>query len=188
MPFQVVYGDAGTAFLDKLLKGEKYDPPVLSNTTTKAKNLPLETLKDRVVQGVTEDQWFVTGCVDASLFSDSFRFVDPSVDVRGVQQYAEGVARLFDGKNSRIDIVSAAVIGTNQIEIVWRLEATMRLPFKPKIKPYLVTTIYTVDEDSLIVRQEETFSIPGWEVVVSMFAPWIGSPPEPPVASTPKSS
>lgn len=183
-----MYGDAVTAFLDKLLKSEKYDPPILTNTSTKVKNLPLETLKDRVVAGVAKDQWFVTGCVDASLFSDDFRFVDPSVDVQGVQQYAEGVARLFDGKNSQIDVVSASVIGTNQIEVVWRLEATMRLPFNPKIKPYLVTTTYTVDEDGLIVRQEETFSIPGWEIVVSMFAPWIGSPPEPPVSSISKSS
>lgn len=43
-----------------------------------------------VEEGLTRSQWFVTGEVDPTLFSDNFAFKDESVATTGIRAYATG--------------------------------------------------------------------------------------------------
>ena len=45
---------------------------------------------------LAESEWFVTGLVEPSLFSDNFSFADDTVATKGIKSYATGVRSLFD--------------------------------------------------------------------------------------------
>eukprot|EP00899_Mesostigma_viride_P029097 jgi/Mesvir1/9372/Mv08987-RA.1 len=186
----ISYKDTLNSFLDKFLP--KRRQPRLASSAAIAEDLankrigmPIKALRDLLADVIQRDQWFITGNVDRTLFASDFFFGDPSVNVVGVDNYADGVRRLFDQSVSRLDIISAEVINPTQILIVWRLEGRVNLPFKPTLKPYVVRTTYTVDKQGLLCRQEETFDIPSWDVVLSAFVPAlgyaIGAPAAPPV-------
>ena len=73
-------------------------------------------------------QWFVTGLVEPSLFSDNFTFQDPDVKLKGCENYSRGVARLFasDCAASIINIVGSDD-DENKITITWRLSGSVKL-------------------------------------------------------------
>jgi hypothetical protein len=56
---------------------------------------------------------------------------------------------------------------SNAIKVVWRLEGKVNLPFKPSIKPYVVTTTFGVDPQGLICSQLDEFAVPGWDLLLS---------------------
>jgi len=171
--------DPVTGFVDSLLKPKQ--PPIEPQFAgEKLTGISLEQLKEKIVDGVTSTNWFITGRVDYRLFSSNFKFKDPSVKVSGIEEYAAGVFRLFNPE-STMDIVSTKITGDREIEMVWRLEAVLNLPFSPKIKAYYVTTYFRTDDEGLVCEQEEFFSIPEWELIVSIFFPNVGTPPAPPV-------
>ncbi|CAN0441845.1 unnamed protein product, partial [Hapterophycus canaliculatus] len=103
-----------------------------------------QQMASAVDAGLRLHGWFVTGRVDASLFSQDFFFSDPQVSLTGVDKYAEGVAKLFNQEESRCDVVSTVVEGEN-IVVRWRLSGRINLPFNPPIKPYIVTTTFERD-------------------------------------------
>ena len=151
-----------------------------AKTEEKLTGLTIEELKDRLVEEIGDTEWFVTGRVNKRLFADRFLFRDPSVKVNSIDDYATAVARLFDPA-TEMDIVESGITGDNEIKIVWRLEATINFLFRPKIKAYYVTTYFRTDAQGLIFEQEEFFSVPDWELLVSIFFPNFGTPPAPPV-------
>ena len=63
---------------------------------TQATGLSLDALAERVGAKLATSEWFVTGDVDPSLFSDAFAFQDESVATTGIKSYAYGVRKLFD--------------------------------------------------------------------------------------------
>jgi len=66
--------------------------------------------------------------------------------------------------------------------VVWYLDARVNLPWKPRIKPYIVRTIYKINKEGLISFQEDKFTIPEWDIVLSAFLPasiQVGSPAVP---------
>lgn len=129
-------------------------------------------------------RWLAAGEVDPRLFSDSFAFKDESVATTGIKAYATGVRKLFDQATSRAELISVeARPAAQQIVVTWRLEGRVNLPFKPKIKPYVVTTTFDVDPDSgLIVSQLDEFSVPGWDLLLSIvLGEGFGAKPAPPV-------
>jgi hypothetical protein len=73
-------------------------------------------------------------------------------------------------------------VGPQTIELRWRLEGTIKqagLSFK--FKPYTGTTLYTTDERTgLIVNQDESWDISTLDVFVSLFVPSFGFPAAPP--------
>jgi len=71
---------------------------------------------------------------------------------------------------------------SDKIVVVWRLEGRVNLPFKPKIKPYVVTTTFGVDPQGLICSQLDEFSVPGWDLLLStLLGENFGAKPAPPV-------
>jgi hypothetical protein len=94
------------------------------------------------------------------------------------------VRKLFDQATSKVELISVTPQPDSKaIVVIWRLEGRVNLPFKPKIKPYVVTTTLGVDADSgLINSQVDEFSVPGWDLLLSIvLGEGFGAKPAPPV-------
>jgi hypothetical protein len=94
------------------------------------------------------------------------------------------VRKLFDQATSKAELISVeAQPAAQAILVTWRLEGRVNLPFKPKIKPYVVTTTLGLDsETGLINSQLDEFSVPGWDLLLSIvLGEGFGAQPAPPV-------
>jgi len=159
---------------------------------TKISQVPLEPLAAALDCELIEKEWFVTGKVNPIYFSEDFEFQDPDVQLKGIEDYARGVRRLFDQETSRAQIISTVVNTTTStaekpiITCTWRLSGKVNIAFGLPIKPYIVYTDFVVDPaTSLIVFQEDKFDIPPWDILLSALFPFligkVTSPPTPPV-------
>jgi hypothetical protein len=151
-----------------------FDAPKIPSTTS------LETLAAALDYELIEKEWFVTGKVNPCYFSDDFEFQDPDVQLKGIQEYARGVRRLFDQTTSRAEIISTTVNTSTStpaapvITCAWRLSGNVNIAYGLPIKPYIVYTDFTVDpETSLITSQEDRFSLPPWDILLR-YKPVVG--------------
>ena len=66
---------------------------------------------------------------------------------------------------------------------MWRLSGGVNIgPLGLDIKPYVVTTtLRTSDADGLVVYQEDQFSLPGWDILLSALLPQLRMLPLPPL-------
>jgi hypothetical protein len=133
----------------------------------------LETLAAALDYELIESEWFVTGKVNPSYFCDSFEFQDPDVQLKGIDEYARAVNKLFDQSTSRAEIVStvvneaASTLKKPVITCTWRLSGNVNIAFGLPIKPYIVFTDFTVDpKTSLIIFQEDRFGLPPWDILL----------------------
>ena len=80
--------------------------------------------------------------------------------------------RLFNQQTSRCELVSCEATAADVVTVVWRLSGNVNLgPAGLAIKPYVVTTTLRVDDDNLVVFQEDAFSLPGWDLLLSSLVP-----------------
>jgi len=149
------------------LEGIDFDAPKIPSTTT------LETLAAALDYELIEKEWFVTGRVNPSYFSKEFEFQDPDVQLKGIEEYARGVRKLFDQDTSRAEIISTVVnttmstIETPIITCTWRLSGKVNIGYGLPIKPYIIYTDFTIDpKTSLITMQEDRFSLPPWDILL----------------------
>ena len=154
-----------------------------------ARKVDLPTLAAILDYELSNKEWFVTGNVNPIYFADDFEFQDPDVQLSGIEDYARGVYKLFDQSCSRAEIISCEVdptLGPNIITVTWRLSGKVSIGPGLTIKPYVCYSDLTVDEESgLIVRQEDRFSVPQWDILLSALFPFligkITKEPAPPV-------
>ena len=142
----------------------------------KSPKLSLQDLASVLDYELYNKEWFVTGRVNPIYFDDKFTFQDPDVKLTGIEEYARGVLKLFDQSTSRAEIISTVVNTTvpNTITVTWRLSGGVSIGPGLTIKPYICYTDFTVDEESgLIVFQEDRFSIPGWDILLSALFPFL---------------
>jgi hypothetical protein len=119
-------------------------------------------------------EWFVTGNVDPSIFDDSFRFQDPDVKVAGIESYARGVNKLFRQKDSRAQIISIESSDLYSVNVTWRLSGSVNIGPGIHLKPFIVYTEYQLGRgNGLIIFQEDKFSIPGWDILLSAVFPFL---------------
>jgi hypothetical protein len=144
-----------------------FQAPKIAPTTS------LETLAKALDYELTQKEWFVTGNVNPSFFSDHFRFEDPQVKLAGIEDYSKGVAKIFDQSTARAEIVSTIVneeLSTPDRPVItckWRLSGGVNLGPGLQIKPYIVYTDFGIDpETMLIVFQEDRFSLPSWDILL----------------------
>lgn len=193
-PNEEQYSNQLTAFLGNFLSRSKQSPGAnaVSSLETvnwqakKRRNLRLEQLVVALEAGLTRSEWFVTGAVDPTLFSEDFSFKDPDVELKGIRPYAEGVNRLFDQSCSRAEVIDVVVSdkANRVITVTWRLEGKVRVGPGLRIKPYVVYTDFRVNEEGLIYFQEDRFSVPGYDILLSALFPFVSgllAPPAPPV-------
>jgi hypothetical protein len=186
------YSNAFTSFLGNFLDRNKQTSSQsivdINWSMKKRKNMSLNKLAGELERLITKTEWFVTGNVDPSIFSESFSFKDPDVKLTGIKEYAFGVNKLFDQATSRAEVIDVQVIDTKEriITVTWRLEGKVRVGLGIRIKPYIVLTDYKVDKEGLIYFQEDRFSIPGYDILLSAFFPFLIpflSPPALPISA-----
>jgi hypothetical protein len=189
------YRNAATQVLSNFMeKGESasddVDPidRIDFNAPKLSSKLDLKTLAVALDAELYEKEWFVTGNVNPIYFADSFRFEDPDVKLDGIEDYARGVYKLFDQNTARAEIIATEVSEKtpNTVTCTWRLSGRVKIGPGLTIKPYIVYTDFTVDPNSgLITLQEDRFSIPQWDILLSALFPFlignVASPPAPPV-------
>lgn len=172
--------------------------PILSKIdfdAPKATNIPIETLASILDYELYNKEWFVTGNVNPAYFDDTFEFQDPDVQLKGIEEYAVGVNKLFNQKTSRAEIISTVVNSkdgdisdADTITVTWRLSGKVNIgPKGLSIKPYICYTDFKVDTKGtgLITFQEDRFDIPQWDILLSALFPFligkVTSDPAPPV-------
>eukprot|EP00439_Symbiodinium_sp_Y106_P085190 s562_g27.t2 len=150
----------------------------------KRKKTPLPQLAEEFTRAFQRTQWGVNGRVEPRYFADSFVFRDPDVTTNGIREYAKGTGTVLSG--CKADAVDVRIIEPDKFAIRWRIEGTANVPFPGlKIKPYIVTSTFTVNENGLVDSETDSFSIPTWDILLSALTPGLPflAPPEPPVAS-----
>jgi hypothetical protein len=145
-----------------------FNAPKIPATTS------LKTLAAALDCELIEKQWFVTGNVNPSYFSEDFEFQDPDVQLKGIEEYARAVNKLFDQSTSEAQIISTVVNESSastpekpMLTVTWRLSGGVNIGFGLTIKPYIVYTDFVVDpKTSLIVFQEDRFDSPPWDILL----------------------
>jgi hypothetical protein len=174
------YRNAVTKVLSNFMQKESMEAnadDLLAEIDFKAPKIPattsLETLAAALDCELIEKQWFVTGNVNPSYFSDEFEFQDPDVQLKGIEEYARGVNKLFDQSISEAQIISTVVNDSAStpekpmLTVTWRLSGGVNIGFGLKIKPYIVYTDFVIDpKTSLIVFQEDRFDSPPWDILL----------------------
>jgi hypothetical protein len=164
--------------------------------------ISLETLAQILDYELYNKEWFVTGNVNPIYFSNDFEFQDPDVKLKGIEEYAKGVNRLFNQETARAEIISVEVADDDsddsddsddrsKITITWRLSGKVNIGPGLVLKPYICFTDYIIDtssdssENGLIIFQEDRFDIPQWDILLSALFPFligkVTSDPAPPV-------
>jgi Uncharacterized conserved protein (DUF2358) len=172
------YRDPVTKFLGAFISKEKSEDKLsmIDWNKPKRKKVPLVSLAKTLEVELTKKEWFVNGNVDASFFSDDFTFQDPDVKIKGIEQYARGVNKIFSQKNARAEIIAVRKNdeAENTLTVTWRLSGSVNLGPGLQIKPFIVLTDFVVSpSDGLIVFQEDRFSLPGSDIVLSAFFPFL---------------
>lgn len=185
------YRNAATSVLSSFMQKESKEDPLAAidfGAPKLSRKLDLETLAAVLDAELYEKEWFVTGNVNPSYFSDDFVFQDPDVRLEGIEKYARGVNKLFNQETSRAEIISTKVNSQvpNTITCTWRLSGNVDIGPGLKIKPYIVYTDFKVDPESgLVTFQEDRFDLPQWDILLSSLFPFLigklTAPPAPPV-------
>ena len=129
----------------------------------------------------------------------------PNLQVKGWRAYTAAVANLFDPAESHADMISIRPVDDDTLEMRWRLEGVLKLPGRPRIKPYTGTTRYTMQQrhglqtaessllivpdtrrynlnrDHLVQSHVETWDISAFDAFASAIIPGFGAPPAPPI-------
>lgn len=116
-------------------------------------------------------EYFITGNLTEAIFAEECRFSDPTNTVTGLNRYLNALDILFDPNESSVRLIDISVLDSNHIQAKWILGGLLKLPWKPLIKPYEGTCVYTLDEDGLIVAQDQTWSISAGEALKETFTP-----------------
>ena len=131
--------------------------------------------------------YYINGRLTKEIYREDCLFdgPDPDMPVHGLRKYLTSASQLFDAKTSRADIIAPVLFNSNlkTIEIKWRIEGILKLPWKPFMKPWTGSTTYYLDEDNLIYKHIEQWDIAVWDAFLSTLIPRFnfGSPPAPPV-------
>lgn len=176
------YKNAATSILSNFMQNEQKDKGVedgnpLAMIDWQAPKIDpstsIETMAAALDYELTEKEWFVTGQANPSYFSDAFEFQDPDVKLTGIQNYCQGVNKLFNQDTSRAEILSTAIntiSSTHERPVItctWRLSGGVDVGPGLTIKPYIVYTDFVLDpETKLIVFQEDRFDIPQWDILL----------------------
>ena len=195
------YRNTATRVLSNFMQREKMEEEQrnpIDDIDFNAPKIPpgtsLETLAAALDYELTEREWFVTGNVNPIYFSENFEFQDPDVKLKGIEEYARGVYKLFDQETSEAQIISTTVnedASTPERPVItcrWRLSGGVSIGPGLTIKPYIVNTDFAVDPStSLIIFQEDRFDLPGWDILLSSLFPFlIGKITAEPVPPVPK--
>lgn len=142
--------------------------------------MSFDALAPRLLKAATEGAtgrggYLVTGDIDAAIFSDDCRFVDPTNDVSSLARYSRALTLLFDADaanqtvqlvDSRVDARARLITATLHIS-----DGILKLPWRPRIRNFDATITWTVGPDGLVHEQRQTWSISAAEALRETFTP-----------------
>lgn len=142
-----------------------------SSTQEKRTHLSIEAVRDILASDLANGQYFVTGNLTREVFREDCIFKDPTNKTIGVEKYLAALKLLFDPIESRVELKSIAVDSPHTIVATWTLSGSLKLPWKPRVRPFDGSSIYTIDDEGLIAIQDEKWSISAVEALVETFTP-----------------
>ena len=163
-------------------------------TGCKIKNMSISEIL-RIIESdwnVHNDKgYYITGKLSSKIYRDDCHFdgPDPDMPVTGLRKYLGAASQIFDRKKSFAKLIKLKIdeeaeeqientsregggkFGHGTIVAYWHLRGELRIPGKPKIKPFTGWTKYHLDEDGLIAYHEEGWDISPLEAFAEAFLP-----------------
>jgi Uncharacterized conserved protein (DUF2358) len=160
-------------------------PPPRVLGATKRTHLPLDERRAIIEEDFRGRHYYITGRLTPELYADDCLFdgPDPDVPVVGLVKYVDATSKLFYRPKSRVDLLSIQTLdGCEKVRAHWRLEGALNLPWKPAIKPYTGSTLYSFNDQGLVCSHVEEWSISAFDAFASTLLPALqfGEPPAPP--------
>jgi hypothetical protein len=143
----------------------------------KTTHLPIETVAEvirRDWEGILSNRkgYYVTGRLSPQIYRDDclFRSPDPDLPIRGLRKYMGVATRLFDAKQSSSELQKLTVLERQHaIQATWRMNLTIKLPWRPKLPTFTGTTTYRLDSEHLICCHDETWDLAVSEAFLALF-------------------
>ncbi len=134
--------------------------------SVKHKNLHIETILEVIIQDWSPSNdkgYYITGRLNSTIYRDDcfFSGPDPDQPVRGLRKYLNAASNLFDSSKSTATLTNAKIVDAETVEVRWKIEGVLMLPWRPVVKPWSGWTTYHLDKDGLISHHEE-----GWDISV----------------------
>lgn len=151
--------------------------------SVKNMNLPLDVIQNIIIQDWSthnDKGYYVTGKLNSTIYRDDCYFdgPDPDMPVRGLRKYLGAASHLFDSNQSYAKLKDVNIIQLESaqqvIEVKWRMEGVLMLPWRPKVKPWSGWTRYHLDEHGLIEYHQEGWDISVMEAFVGTLFPTLG--------------
>jgi len=170
--------------------------------SVKHMNLPIEAIRDVIVQdwhahpqtgskpSSLNTGYYITGKLNSTIYTDDCMFdgPDPDMPVKGLRKYLGAASNLFDSSKSSATLLDIQIIdvdpgarskthsryGNKVIEVKWRLQGVLMLPWKPSVKPWSGWTRYHLDENGLIANHREGWDISVLQAFVGTILPELG--------------
>ena len=139
--------------------------------------------------------YYITGKLNSTIYTDDCLFdgPDPDMPVKGLRKYLGAASNLFDSNKSSATLLDIQIIdvphkiktksqsrsrsqyGNKVVEVKWRMEGVLMLPWRPRVKPWSGWTRYYLDDNGLIAYHEEGWDISVMEAFVGTILPELGA-------------
>ena len=133
------------------------------------------TLKRDLTVGATgKGGYFVSGDLSQEIFRDDARFSDPTNVAEGLSRYIKALGLLFDPACSSVELLAGPKpdAATRTIYAELRSSGTLKLPWRPQVRPWTSYMTWTIDADGLIAEQSQTWDITPAEALGQTFNPF----------------
>ncbi|KAJ8601056.1 hypothetical protein CTAYLR_004484 [Chrysophaeum taylorii] len=116
------------------------------------------TLVERLRSDVYEKQYLWTGQIDPEVYAEDCTFRDPTLEFTGLSQFERNV-RLLEPylgliRSKRVALRDLRVINADTVEARWRMEGTLGVPWRPRLRLDGRTT-FTSGEDGRVTLYDE---------------------------------
>jgi len=158
-----------------LARHKRLDVQPVTSLGVKTVGLDTAAVRDLIEGDFRERNYYVTGRLSRRVYADDcyFNSPDPDTPVVGLRKYVDAISHLFEQKSSRVELLEIEILDSDHILARWRLEGTLMLPWRPTFKAYTGSTVYTLNEERLVSRHEENWSITALDAFVStLFPDW----------------
>ena len=131
----------------------------------KLRGLSNEAIADIVRNDVVKGQFLTNGVLTRPIYDESATFTD-EIDTYGLDQWMRGTQKLFDGTQSKVDLVGDVKASSQEVEFRFSEILAFNIPFKPKVTLTGKVSL-TRGKDGLITHYQEYWDQSVKEVLLS---------------------
>lgn len=141
--------------------------------------LPLSELAGLLVRDVSTGAhgrggYFISADLTPEVFADDCDFSDPTNSVASLSRYVTALGILFEPSLSSVELLEGPSVDARARTISARVRSSgvLKLPWRPRIRPYETDITWTVGADSgLVTAQAQRWSITAAEALRQTFTP-----------------